>query len=62
MNDLLPFQMKNSSYDIKLHNGVERRDPNISIPGTWSKSTNQNIKESQSKFKYTSICVLFVNV
>merc|ERR1712062_463980 len=27
--------------------GVEKRDPNVSIPGTWSKHTNQNIKESQ---------------
>ena len=41
------FQMRNHSYNIKLVGGVERRDPNVSIPGTWSKHSNQNIKESQ---------------
>ena len=39
--------MRNHSYNIKLVGGVERRDPNVCIPGTWSKHTNQNIKESQ---------------
>ena len=41
------FQMRNSSFNTKLVSGVEKRDPNKSIPGTWSKNTNQNIKESQ---------------
>ena len=48
--------MRNYSYNIKLVGGVEKRDPNVSIPGTWSKHTNQNIKESQgilkAKIKY----------
>ena len=42
--------MRNHSYNIKLVGGVEKRDPNVSIPGTWSKQTNQNIKESQGNF------------
>ena len=42
--------MRNHSYNIKLVGGVEKRDPNVSIPGTWSKQTNQNIRESQGNF------------
>ena len=39
--------MRNNSFNIKLVRGVEKRDSNKTIPGTWSKHTNQNIKESQ---------------
>ena len=50
------IQMRNSSFNTKLVSGVEKRDPNKSIPGTWSKNTNQNIKESQGRHQIGKIC------
>ena len=41
-------QMRNTSRNINLHGGVERLDPNISIPETWAEHSNRNIQESQS--------------
>ena len=40
--------MKNTSRSINLHGGVEKLDPNISIPETWMEHSNRNIQESQS--------------
>lgn len=42
-------QMKNTSRSINLHGGVEKLDPNISIPETWAENSNRNIQSSQSK-------------
>merc|ERR1711976_1009366 len=41
-------QMKNTSRSINLHGGVEKLDPNVSIPETWAEHSNRNIQESQS--------------
>jgi hypothetical protein len=41
--------MKNTSRGINLHGGVEKIDPNISIPDTWAEHSNRNIQESQGK-------------
>ena len=41
--------MKNTSRNINLHRGVEKLDPNISIPETWAENSNCNIQSSQSK-------------
>ncbi len=41
--------MKNTSRSINLHGGIEKIDPNISIPDTWAEHSNRNIQESQSK-------------
>ena len=44
-------QMKNTSRKINLHGGVEKLDPNVSIPATWADHSNNDINSSQSKFK-----------
>jgi hypothetical protein len=41
--------MKNTSRSINLHGGIEKIDPNISIPDTWAENSNRNIQDSQSK-------------
>merc|ERR1711936_300656 len=40
-------QMKNTSRNINIHGGVEKLDPNISIPETWAENSNTNIQSSQ---------------
>jgi len=40
-------QMRNTSRNINLYGGVEKMDPNISIPETWAEHSNRNIQESQ---------------
>ena len=37
-------QMKNTSRNINIHGGVEKLDPNISIPETWAENSNTNIQ------------------
>ena len=49
MIDHACHQMKNTSRNINLHSGVEKLDPNISIPETWAENSNCNIQSSQSK-------------
>ena len=44
-------QMKNTSRKINIHAGVEKLDPNVSIPATWADHSNNDINSSQSKFK-----------
>merc|ERR1719420_176771 len=41
-------QMQNTSRAINLHGGIEKVDPNISIPETWADFSNRNIQASQS--------------
>ncbi|XP_040564870.1 tektin-3 isoform X1 [Lepeophtheirus salmonis] len=41
-------QMKNTSRMINLHGGIDKIDPNVSIPETWSDNSNRNIQESQT--------------
>ena len=40
--------MRNTSRNINIHGGIEKLDPNISIPETWAEHSNRNIQESQS--------------
>ena len=42
--------MKNTSRNINIHGGVEKLDPNISIPETWAENSNRNIQDSQGKY------------
>ena len=41
--------MKNTSRGINLHGGIEKIDPNISIPDTWAENSNRNIQDSQGE-------------
>ena len=38
-----------------MHGGVEKMDPNISIPDTWAENPNHNTQSSQGKTKKTLI-------
>jgi len=40
-------QLRNTSRAINLHGGIEKIDPNVSIPETWAENSNRNIQESQ---------------
>ena len=42
--------MSNSSRNINIYGGIDKLDPNISIPDTWASNSNRNIQDSQSKF------------
>eukprot|EP00095_Tigriopus_kingsejongensis_P012014 maker-scaffold1285_size50744-snap-gene-0.13 protein:Tk12014 transcript:maker-scaffold1285_size50744-snap-gene-0.13-mRNA-1 annotation:"Tektin-3" len=44
-------QLQNTSRAINLHGGVEKMDPNVSIPDTWAENSNHNIQESQGEFQ-----------
>lgn len=41
-------QLQNTSRAINLHGGIEKMDPNVSIPDTWAENSNHNIQESQA--------------
>ena len=41
--------LQNTSRAINLHGGIEKVDPNISIPETWADFSNRNIQASQCK-------------
>ena len=41
--------LMNTSRAINLHGGIEKVDPNISIPETWADFSNRNIQASQCK-------------
>jgi len=40
--------LQNTSRAINLHGGIEKVDPNVSIPETWADFSNRNIQASQS--------------
>ena len=40
-------QMKNTSRNINIHGGIDKQDPNVSIPDTWAENSNRNIQDSQ---------------
>ena len=42
--------MSNSSRNINIYGGIDKLDPNISIPDTWASNSNRNIQDSQSEF------------
>ena len=42
--------MSNSSRNINIYGGIDKLDPNISIPDTWASNSNRNIQDSQSTF------------
>ncbi len=54
-------QLQNTSRSINVHGGIEKLDPNISIPDTWAENSNHNIQDSQSecppKKGTTTVCV-----
>lgn len=43
-------QLQNQSRGINVHGGIEKMDPNVSIPDTWAENSNHNIQESQGTF------------
>ena len=49
LTDHTCHQMKNTTRSINFHGGVEKQDPNISIPDTWADNSNRNIQDSQGK-------------
>ena len=51
---VLSFQMTNNSRNINIFGGIDKLDPNISIPDTWAANSNRNIQDSQSKFVSTN--------
>ena len=46
--------MTNNSRNINIFGGIDKLDPNISIPDTWAANSNRNIQDSQSKFVTTN--------
>ncbi|XP_048869956.1 tektin-3 [Brienomyrus brachyistius] len=42
-------QLRNTSDGISFHRGIERLDPSLSLPDSWSKFTDDNILRSQSE-------------
>ncbi len=40
-------QLQNSSRAINIHSGIEKMDPNVSIPDTWAENSTFNVQESQ---------------
>ncbi len=40
-------QLQNTSRGINVHGGIEKMDPNVSIPDTWAENSNHNIQDSQ---------------
>ena len=59
MIDHTCHQMKNTSRNINIHGGVEKLDPNISIPETWAENSNTNIQSSQGKNNNTYIISMY---
>lgn len=47
--------MKNASRNINFQNGIEKVDPNVSIPETWAENSNRNIQDSQCKSNFWSM-------
>ena len=41
--------MNNNSRNINIFGGIDKLDPNVSIPDTWASNSNRNIQDSQSK-------------
>ena len=39
--------MKNTSRNINIHGGIDKQDPNVSIPDTWAENSNRNIQDAQ---------------
>ena len=46
--------LQNTSRAINLHGGIEKVDPNISIPETWADFSNRNIQASQCKLIFSN--------
>jgi hypothetical protein len=44
--------MGNTSRNINIFGGIDKLDPNISIPDTWAQNSNRNIQDSQSKIMF----------
>ncbi|XP_030631826.1 tektin-3 [Chanos chanos] len=42
-------QLRNTSDGISYHRGIDRLDPNVSLPDSWSRFTDDNILHSQSE-------------
>ena len=48
--------MNNSSRNINIYGGIDKLDPNISIPDTWASNSNRNIQDSQSTLIEIELC------
>ena len=48
--------LQNTSRAINLHGGIEKVDPNVSIPETWADFSNRNIQASQCKKNTCILC------
>ena len=42
-------QLQNTSRAINVHGGIEKMDPNVSIPDTWAENSTHNIQDSQGR-------------
>ena len=54
--------MSNSSRNINIYGGIDKLDPNISIPDTWASNSNRNIQDSQSEFDLKYFYMHLINV
>ena len=48
--------MKNTSRNINIHGGIDKQDPNVSIPDTWAENSNRNIQDSQGNLNKLMHC------
>lgn len=55
LSDHTCHQLQNTSRSINMHGGIEKMDPNITIPDTWAENSNHNIQESQGESANTSL-------
>ena len=48
--------MNNTSHNVSTHGGVDKVDPNVSVPETWAEKSYRNIQDSKSTYAYISTC------
>jgi len=55
-------QLRNTSRGINLYGGVEKIDPNVSVPDSWASNSNRNVQMSQSKFGLFNVPNSFLRI
>ena len=44
--------MSNNDRNISIHGGIDKLDPNVSVPDSWAENSNRNIQDSQGMYTY----------
>ena len=54
--------MSNNDRNISIHGGIDKLDPNVSVPDSWAENSNRNIQDSQgayTQFVNTNYCLIY---